>query len=72
MGMGSIDKPMANKVNHIENRVDDLAGAEGDTLKRLANERTEIHDVCLKHFNIARNELMVFLKHLRRKAKRAL
>ena len=37
MGMGSIEKPMASKVNHIENRVQDLAGAEGDTLKRLAD-----------------------------------
>lgn len=37
MGMGSIEKPMASKVNHIGNRVQDLAGAEGDTLKRLAD-----------------------------------
>ena len=37
---------------------------------RYSNERTESHEVCLKHFNIATNKLMVFLKHLRRKAKK--
>ena len=38
---------------------------------RYSKERTENHEVCLKHFNIATNKLMVFLKHLRRKAKKA-
>ncbi len=36
---------------------------------RYSNEKTESHEVCLKHFNIATNKLMIFLKHLRRKAK---
>ena len=35
MGMGSIEKPMASKIDHIEIRVTDLAGAEGDILSRL-------------------------------------
>ena len=37
---------------------------------RYSNERIEKHEVCLKHFNIATNKLMVFLKHLRRKIKK--
>ncbi len=37
---------------------------------RFNNKRTESHEVCLKHFNIATNKLMVFLKHLRRKMKK--
>ena len=37
---------------------------------RYSNKRTERHEVCPKHFNIAKNKLMVFLKHLRRKVKK--
>lgn len=59
MGMGSIEKPMASKVNHIENRVTDLAGAEGDTLKRLADieaqRRTledDLHAIRLERYEL--------------------
>jgi hypothetical protein len=37
---------------------------------RYSNDKTEIHEVCLKHFNIATSRLMVFLKHLRRKVRK--
>jgi hypothetical protein len=37
---------------------------------RYNNSNTVQHDACLKHSRIAANNLFVFLKHTRKKAKR--